>query len=80
LNDSLSSSPDWVVYNSSNSGLPNNNIFFINRDTGKNKWIGTQGGLAKYDGNRWIIYTSMNSGLPSNGIGSFAIDKSRING
>ena len=38
------------------------------------KWIGTYGGLAKYDGNNWKVYKESNSGIPSNYINAIAID------
>jgi ligand-binding sensor domain-containing protein len=42
---------NWTVYNTSNSGLPNNRIWAIAIDGQGNKWIGTYGGgLAKFDG------------------------------
>ncbi|MBK8581055.1 MAG: T9SS type A sorting domain-containing protein [Flavobacteriales bacterium] len=39
-----------------------------------NKWVGTNYGLAKFDGTNWIVYTTSNSDLPSNNILSLAID------
>ncbi|WP_082349272.1 two-component regulator propeller domain-containing protein [Candidatus Kryptonium thompsonii] len=38
----------WSVVNTSNSGLPNNNVYAIAIDSQGNKWIGTDGGLAVY--------------------------------
>jgi hypothetical protein len=43
-------------------------------DVQGNKWIGTFGGLAKFDGSSWTIYSISNSGLPSNYVLSLAID------
>jgi ligand-binding sensor domain-containing protein len=37
-------------------------------------WVGTGGGLAKFDGVNWTIYNSSNSGLLSNSISSITID------
>ncbi len=55
----------WTVYNTSNSGLPTNNISNINIDAANNLWLGTVGeGLVKYDGTDWSIYNSENSNLP----------------
>jgi ligand-binding sensor domain-containing protein len=42
---------NWTVYNTSNSGLPDNYVRAIAIDGQGNKWIGTDGGgLAKFDG------------------------------
>jgi len=66
----------WTVYNTSNSGLPDNWVFSIVIDSIGNKWIGTGGGLAKFDGTTWTVFTTSNSGLPSNYIESIAIEDS----
>ena len=42
--------PEWRNYTTSNSGLPNNTIQTIAIDDSGNKWIGTDGGIAKIDG------------------------------
>jgi hypothetical protein len=39
---------NWTVYNTSNSGLPDNYVLAIAIDGQGNKWIGTLGGLAVY--------------------------------
>jgi len=49
-------STTWTVYNTSNSGLPNNSVTSIAIDGSGNKWIGTNGhGLAKFDGASWTV-------------------------
>ena len=67
--------PEWLVYNTSNSGLPSNRISAIAIDKSGNKWIGTEGGgLVKFDGKNWIVYNTLNSGLPVDTINSITID------
>ena len=39
----------WTVYNTSNSGLPDNYIHSIAIDGSGNKWIGTHGGLTEFN-------------------------------
>ena len=73
---SFAQHPGWTVYDTSNSGLPKNNINAIAIDASGNKWIGTNVGLAKFDGVTWTVYTTSNSGLPSNYINAIAIDNS----
>jgi ligand-binding sensor domain-containing protein len=61
---------NWTVYNTSNSGLPDNYVRAIAIDGQGNKWIGTLGeGLAKFDDVNWTVYNTSNSGLPDNGFG-----------
>jgi ligand-binding sensor domain-containing protein len=69
--------PGWTVYNTSNSGLPDNGVLSIEIDAVGNKWIGTSGGgMAKFDGANWIIYDTSNSGLPGKDVYQIAIDDS----
>jgi ligand-binding sensor domain-containing protein len=56
--------PNWIIYNTSNSGLPDNIVPSISIDQFNNKWIGTvYGGVAKFDNSNWTIYNPSNSGL-----------------
>jgi hypothetical protein len=56
--------------------LYNNIVTSIEIDGSGNKWIGTNGGLAKFDSTTWTFYSTSNSDLPSNSITSIAIDGS----
>ncbi len=48
--------------------LPNLNVTAVAIDNNGDKWIGTSGGLTKYDGTNWTHYTTANSGIPSNSV------------
>ena len=73
----FSQNPEWVVYNTANSGLPLNVVRSIAIDSEGNKWITSSNiGLTKFDGSNWTFYDTSNSGLPSNSIVDIAIDKS----
>jgi hypothetical protein len=75
LNFPLSQTQEWIVYNTSNSGLPSDDVRAIAIDGQGNKWIGTYGGgLAKFDGVNWTVYNTSNSGLPDNDVYAIAID------
>jgi len=63
-----------LTFNTLNSGLLSNNITALAIDGNNNKWIGTDSGLVKYDGNTWTIYDSLNTGTPINDILAIAID------
>jgi ligand-binding sensor domain-containing protein len=66
---------NWIVYNSSNSGLPDNIVLSIAIDLNGNKWIGTQdSGLAKFDNTNWTVFNTSNSGLPAGWLSSISID------
>ncbi|MDP3149936.1 MAG: FISUMP domain-containing protein [Ignavibacteria bacterium] len=65
---------NWVVYNITNSSLPHNSIKSIAVDNAGVKWIGTENGLAKFDGTNWTVYATANSGLPYNYVSAIAID------
>lgn len=62
----------WQVFNSSNSGLPDNVIRCLAKDAQGNVWIGTDNGLAKFDGSTFTVIDSSNSDLPVNQIRSIA--------
>ena len=55
---------EWTVFNSSNSGLPDNRIMQIEIGTDGVKWIEPRvGGITQYDGNDWITFNSENTPL-----------------
>ncbi|MCS7054098.1 MAG: T9SS type A sorting domain-containing protein, partial [Ignavibacterium sp.] len=60
--------------NTSNSDLPDDYVSALAIDAQGNKWIGTYGGLAKFDGTNWTVYKTSNSGLPNNEVRALAID------
>lgn len=67
--------PQWIVYDTSNSSLPGNDVYCLSIDNQGNKWIGTDNGLAKFNGNTWTTYDTSNSNIPHNNISALAIDK-----
>jgi ligand-binding sensor domain-containing protein len=68
------STGEFIVYDKWNSKLPDNFVFAIAIDGQGNKWVGTGGGLAKFDGVNWTVYKTSNSGLPNNFVLAIAID------
>lgn len=64
----------WTVYDMANSDLPNNNVLSLETDLNGNLWIGTGGGLAKFDRVNWTVYSMSNSGIPSNTINGVDLD------
>ena len=60
--------PEWVVYNTGNSGLPHDDGYNFAIDAQGYVWRGTEGGgAAKTDGmGDWTAYNTSNSGLPDN--------------
>jgi ligand-binding sensor domain-containing protein len=67
---------DWKVFNTDNSGIPDNYAWSLALDDEGDKWIGTKkGGVAKFDGSKWTVFAKNNSGLPDNDICSVTVDK-----
>jgi len=62
-----------IFFTNDNSGLPNNHINAISIDANGIKWIGTKGGLVKFDGTNWTTFDTQNSGLPADDVQSIAI-------
>ena len=67
-------SEEWTLYDTENSGLPDISIWSIAIDSNGDKWFGTCGGIAKFDGVDWTVYNTENSGLPNDIVYSIAIE------
>lgn len=65
--------PQWIVYNTGNSGLPADYVRVIAVDTNNVKWIGSDGLVQFY--NNWVIYDTNNSGIHSNIVFTVECDK-----
>ncbi|RJP72280.1 MAG: PEGA domain-containing protein [Ignavibacteriales bacterium] len=66
----------WIIYRTTNSGIPTNSVLSLAIDNENTKWIGTDGkGIAVLKGNEWTIYNKSNSPLPDNRIQCILIDK-----
>lgn len=50
---------NWIVYDTTNSPLPNNKTYKVVEDNNGNIWASTQNGLVKYDGMNWTVYDSI---------------------
>ncbi len=62
-------SGSWVLYNTSNSGLPDNDVVSIAFENNTIMWIGLRNaGVVKYDGGTWTVYNAANSPLRTNNI------------
>ena len=72
-------SQNIIVYNSSNSGLPDDGVTCVTPDRYGAKWIGTlDSGIVKFYNNQWIRYDSANSGMPGNKIRDIVFDRNGI--
>jgi ligand-binding sensor domain-containing protein len=74
---SFAQNPEWLVYDTVNSGLPDYGVKSITIDEYNTKWIGTlEGGLAEFDGTNWTVYNYDNTGFfLSPSVNSIAIDE-----
>ena len=65
----------WTKYTTSNSNLPENNVYAICSDDYGNIWFGTDNkGIVKYDSTNMAIY-SVFDGLANNSISNIAVDQ-----
>ena len=70
-------SNETVVFNTSNSGLPDNEEpAFAAMDSSGNKWFTASRGILEFDGAEWKIYDTSKSGLGGNYLYNMAIDAS----
>ncbi len=74
---SASFASNWMHYNQSNSPLPSNHVTAILSDD-EGTWVGTDDGLAFFDGINWTIYDSETSELPDNYIRDIHKDNTGI--
>lgn len=64
----------WEVFDTGNSDLPSNHVNAIVDDGLGNVWVGTDWGLAKFDGFDWEVFQMDNSPIPENDIRALAVD------
>ena len=63
----------FTLYNTSNSGLPNDYILALMADPSGDIWIGTAGGgLVRFNGTTWTIYNQGNTGMPGTNVNDIA--------
>jgi ligand-binding sensor domain-containing protein len=65
-----------TIYNTSNSGLPDNYVIAATVDSLGDMWFTSHGWVAKYDGLNWMVYNTTNSTLPQTSINEIAVDDS----
>lgn len=65
---------NFYVFDTTNTPLPSNTITSFAFDTARNRWIGTDRGLAYVSPSGWRVFTKSNSGLSDNYINAIYID------
>jgi ligand-binding sensor domain-containing protein len=68
----------YVVFDTTNSGLPSNHIGDMQFDAQGTLWLATPKGLTRFDGNEWIVYNKLNSDVDQEGFNSLEIDDDGI--
>lgn len=68
-------SGETVVYNTQNSGLPNNDVRSLTYDAQRNLWIGTSTGLAKFADGGWEAWDPAHGNHPLRSYGDIEIDQ-----
>ncbi|RJP67054.1 MAG: T9SS C-terminal target domain-containing protein [Ignavibacteriales bacterium] len=69
---------EWLVYDTTNSSLPDNQIHAIAVDENNIKWIGTAKGLVRIDGSNWEVFNTENSEIPSSAVHSLYADSKGV--
>ncbi|MFH1725048.1 MAG: two-component regulator propeller domain-containing protein [Elusimicrobiota bacterium] len=65
---------EMTRYDAANSGLPDNMVAGLAKDINGDLWIGTDNGLARFDGSDWTVYDSGNSPMPRNDVTCLAVE------
>jgi ligand-binding sensor domain-containing protein len=68
-------SGETTVYNTQNSGLPNNDVRSLAYDARRNLWIGTSTGLARYADGEWAAWDPAHGNHPLRSYGDIEIDQ-----
>ena len=78
--ESLAANNDWFARAwRSDEGLPDNNVSGIAQTPDGFLWIGTVGGLVRFDGTRFDEFSPLNvEGVPSRGIRTVLLDKNGV--
>ncbi len=63
-------------FNTSNSGIPSNQINCLSVSNSNDLWIGTPSGLAIFNGSTWNLFNTSNSELPNNDVNAVTFDQS----
>ena len=68
--------PHWIIYNTSNSLLPSNDVDHIVVDNINRKWLSCwYYGMLMIENENWILYDTTNSDIPSNILSSINVDE-----
>jgi len=65
---------EWILYNTGNSKLADNQVNALVIDKNDVKWAGTAKGLVRIQGETWTAFNSANSPLPSEYISALAVE------
>ena len=68
---------EWDIYGPNKLNLPNdyNSLLSIEVDHNNTKWIGTDAGVCRFDGETWTTFTTENSGLCDNKVNAIAVEE-----
>jgi ligand-binding sensor domain-containing protein len=69
-------SGEMTYFTNQNSPLPSNSVRCLAIGPSGVKWIGTDEGLARFDGALWSIFRTDNAPMPSNSVSCLALDDS----
>ncbi|RMG61882.1 MAG: T9SS C-terminal target domain-containing protein [Calditrichaeota bacterium] len=66
---------NWQVFQTTNSGLPGNDVSHVISDGQGGVWVATlNAGIAHFDGQNWTVYNTSNSPLPEDAIYTLTLE------
>jgi hypothetical protein len=72
----ISLSAQFTIFNSSTSGITDNNCWYVNQDASQRVWVATQNsGAFVFNGLGWINYNTSNSGVAANYVSPIVFDQ-----
>jgi ligand-binding sensor domain-containing protein len=67
--------PEWTLFNTGNSLLPDNQVNALAIDKQDTKWFGTSQGLIRLQQEEWSVFHPANSPLPSSYVQAIAVEE-----
>ncbi len=68
--------PDqWMVFTAQTSGLPSDHVLAVTVAPDGHLWLGTDAGLARYDGEDWQVYRAGDLGVVEAQVYALAVDR-----
>ncbi len=64
----------WMIFTAEDGGLPHDRVLALAQDAAGNLWIGTGGGVGRYDGTDWQVDRASDLGLGGEQVNALGVD------